>query len=517
MNGYQGNPYLAHGCQDVNECEDPDSNGCSEICVNTPGSYTCSCPRGYHGDGKKVGIGCIKDTKKFPVVQVVLGCGLGFLFFIVSGSWLFWGMKKRKKIQLKEKFFKQNGGLLLQQQLSSHEGNAESARIFTAEELEQATDNYSENRIIGRGGYGTVYKGILPDNRVVAIKKSKVMDESQIEQFINEVIILSQVIHKNVVRILGCCLETPVPLLVYEYVPNGTVHHHIHGQPGSISWDARLRIAVETANALSYLHSATARPIFHRDVKSANILVDNNYMAKVSDFGASRLIPLDRAQITTLVQGTLGYLDPEYFQSGQLTEKSDVYSFGVVLAELLTGEKPISHSRRQEEQNLAIYFLLKMRADLLFDILEARVKNEGSREQLQGVAEVAKKCLKLKGEERPTMNIVTLELERWRGQVNRHGLLSHDEQHEEVESLTRSRDESRPGGGSSRFYTANHDIRDERSNGGSTRFYTASHHENRDANSNDESSTATRYFTTTMTGDANLDAHIMLSMAMHRR
>ncbi|KAJ0979498.1 hypothetical protein J5N97_014972 [Dioscorea zingiberensis] len=441
MDGYQGNPYLAHGCQDVNECEDPEAHGCAQICENTPGSYTCSCPRGYHGDGKKDGNGCIKETKKFPLVQVALGSGLGLLFLIVSGTWLFWGTKKRKKIQLKEKFFKQNGGLLLQQQLSSREGAADSARIFTAEELERATDNYSESRVIGRGGYGTVYKGILPDNRVVAIKKSKIMDENQIEQFINEVIILSRVIHKNVVRILGCCLETPVPLLVYEYVPNDTVHQHIHGRPGSLSWDARLRIATETAAALAYLHSATSRPIFHRDVKSANILLDSNYMAKVADFGASRLIPLDRAQITTLVQGTLGYLDPEYFQTGNLSEKSDVYSFGVVLAELLTGEKPLSHYRRQEEQNLAIYFLLNMNAGSLFDILEPRVKNEGSREQLEGVAEVTKRCLKLRGVERPTMKTVALELERWRGRVNMHALdlVEHEE---EDENLTSSSDES---------------------------------------------------------------------------
>ena len=279
-----------------------------------------------------------------------------------------------------------------------------------------------------------MYKGILPDNRVVAIKKSRIVDESQIEQFINEVIILSQVIHKNVVRILGCCLETQVPLLVYEYVSNGTLDHHIHDDDhvSSLSWEARLRIAAETASALAYLHSATARQIFHRDVKSANILLDNNYMAKVSDFGASRLIPLDRAQITTLVQGTLGYLDPEYFQTGQLTEKSDVYSFGVVLAELLSGQKPLSHTRPEEEQNLASYFVMNCRRNRFFQILEPRVQNEGSREQLLAVAEVTKRCLRLKGEDRPTMKEVAAELERLRRQVREP---SAEEDHGEDESL----------------------------------------------------------------------------------
>lgn len=321
-------------------------------------------------------------------------------------------------MRLKEKFFKQNGGILLQQQISSQDGTAEAARIFTAIELEKATDNYSESRILGRGGNGIVYKGILSDNRVVAIKKSCIVDESKIEQFVNEVVILTQVIHRNVVRILGCCLETQVPLLVYEYISNGTLHDHIHDgrRAASLSWEARLRIATETAGALAYLHSATPTPIIHRDVKSANILLDDNYMAKASDFGASRLMPLDCAQITTLVQGTLGYLDPEYFQTGQLTEKSDVYSFGVVLAELLTGQKPLSHTRPEEEQNLASYFLLNVGRDRFFQILEAQVRNEGSRDQLLAVAELTKRCLRLKGEERPAMKEVAAELERLRRQ-----------------------------------------------------------------------------------------------------
>nr|CAD1828700.1 unnamed protein product [Ananas comosus var. bracteatus] len=413
--GYQGNPYLADGCQDIDECADPGTSPCAGICENTPGSYACSCPQGYYGDGKKSGSGCINKPKKFPLIQVVLGSGLSFLFLLVSGSWVYWIYRKRKLIQLKEKFFKQNGGLLLQQQIASRDGAAESAaRIFTAEELKAATDDYSESRVLGRGGYGTVYKGVLPGGRVVAIKKSMVVDRTQIEQFVNEVVLLSQVIHKNVVRLLGCCLETPVPLLVYEFVSNGTLHHHIHGAPSSLSWETRLRIAAETSAALAYLHSAIARPIFHRDVKSANILLDNNYMAKVADFGASRLIPLDRTQITTLVQGTLGYLDPEYFQTGQLTEKSDVYSFGVVLAELLTGQKPLSQQRPEEERNLAIHFLLHMRENRLFRIVEPRVRSEGSREQLSAVAELTQRCLRLRGEERPEMREVAAELERAR-------------------------------------------------------------------------------------------------------
>ncbi|XAR55806.1 Non-specific serine/threonine protein kinase [Bertholletia excelsa] len=155
-------------------------------------------------------------------------------------------------------------------------------------------------------------------------------------------------------------------------------------------------------------------PIIHRDVKSANILLDNNYTAKISDFGASRLVPLNQTQVTTLVQGTLGYLDPEYLHTSRLTEKSDVYSFGVVLAELLTGNRPLSLERPEEERNLATHFITSVKENRLFQILEPRLVREGALEQLQAAAELVRRCLRIAGEERPTMKEVAIELESLR-------------------------------------------------------------------------------------------------------
>ncbi|KAI3921811.1 hypothetical protein MKX01_005500 [Papaver californicum] len=390
LEGHAGNPYLSPGCKDVNECEDQNNNPCVGICINTKGSYNCTCPTG--------------------------STDFGLLFVIVASSWLYLIVEKRKLIKLKQRFFEQNGGFLLMQQINSNEGGVDTSKIFTAEELKVATKNYDKNQILGRGGFGTVYKGTLPGDRIVAIKKSKKVDLSQVEEFINEVVILTQINHRNVVKLLGCCLETEVPLLVYEYICNGTLFQHIHSKNGmsSISFQSRLRVACETASALAYLHSAAAIPIIHRDVKSANILLDENYTAKIADIGASRLIPLEQTELSTRVLGTRGYLDPEYHYTGQLTEKIDVYSFGALLVELLTPKKPFSSNRPEEQINLAQYFVSLMGENRLLELLETRVVNEGTQKQVTAIAELAKRCLNLTGEESPTMRQVAAELESFR-------------------------------------------------------------------------------------------------------
>ncbi|KAL1819123.1 hypothetical protein ACET3Z_013992 [Daucus carota] len=424
--GYEGNPYLSSGCQDINECER--NHDCEQLCINTNGTYSCSCEHGHYTDPSDLKR-CIVKSSKPQVIIFVIGTAIACILVITGMNWLYCIMHKRKQSQLREKFFHQNGGLLLKQQSISEGGSVESTKHFTYEELKKATNNYAADRIVGQGGYGIVYKGILPNQRVVAVKRSKVLDPSQIDQFINEVVVLAQVNHRNVVKLLGCCLECEVPLLVYEFISNGTLFHHVHSTYGGLSWlslDNRLRVAAESAGALAYLHSAASMPIMHRDVKLANILLDDNYVAKISDFGASRLVPMDQTKVITLVQGTLGYLDPEYFHTGELTDKSDVYSFGVVLAELLTGRKPICMENSVEEKNLATYFISSLKEKKLFQVLDRRVVREGSMDQLQNAAQLVKRCLNLNGEERPAMKDVVTEIESLRKfskhpWANRHG------------------------------------------------------------------------------------------------
>ncbi|KAA8530875.1 hypothetical protein F0562_005501 [Nyssa sinensis] len=405
--GFQGNPYLTGGCADINECANAILNDCNRAgCINTEGYYIC-----YNDDTIIDGINS-KFQRKMIIIGV--GTGVGVLFLLIGSWWLYKVVKKRNNMKRKEKFFKRNGGLLLQEKLSSTDGGVDQKmKLFDSKDLEKATDHYNENRILGRGGQGTVYKGMLSDGRIVAVKKSKMMDEEKVEQFINEVVILSQINHRNIVKVLGCCLETEFPLLVYEFISNGTLFQHIHDQNEEfpLSWEMRLRIAIEVAGALSYLHSASSIPIYHRDIKSTNILLDDKYRAKVADFGTSRSIAIDQTHVTTVVQGTFGYLDPEYFQSSQFTEKSDVYSFGVVILELLTGQKPISFTRSQGDRSLTTYFIQSMKENHLLEIIDPQILKEGGKEEIMAVAFLAKRCLNLSGRKRPTMKEVVVELE----------------------------------------------------------------------------------------------------------
>ncbi|XP_050227707.1 wall-associated receptor kinase-like 20 [Mercurialis annua] len=288
------------------------------------------------------------------------------------------------------------------------------ARMFQLKEVKKATNSFSKDRFLGSGGFGEVYKGVLQDGTVVAIKLAKVGNVKSTQQVLNEVGILSQVNHKNLVKLLGCCVEGEQPLMIYDYISNGTLHDHLHGKYSTfLDWKTRLRIAAQTAEALAYLHSGAYTPIYHRDIKSTNILLDDDFNAKVADFGLSRLALPGLSHVSTCAQGTLGYLDPEYYRNYQLTDKSDVYSYGVVLLELMTSQKAIDFSRNQDDVNLAIY--ASQKATNIIEVVDQLLLDKNSSgntlASIELFAKLAFACLRERKIDRPSMKDVVQQVE----------------------------------------------------------------------------------------------------------
>ncbi|KAM4095278.1 hypothetical protein ACJW30_08G017700 [Castanea mollissima] len=288
--------------------------------------------------------------------------------------------------------------------------------VFSYTELEEATNNFDIEKELGDGGFGTVYYGKLHDGREVAVKRLYEHNYRRVEQFLNEVKILTRLHHKNLVSLYGCTSRhSRELLLVYEFVPNGTVADHIHGDratPGSLKWATRLSIAIETASALAYLH---ASDIIHRDVKTNNILLDDNFCVKVADFGLSRLFPNDVTHVSTAPQGTPGYVDPEYHQCYQLTSKSDVYSFGVVLIELISSLPAVDMARHRHEINLANLAINKIEKCAFHELIDPHLGFESDNEVKRmtiSVAELAFQCIQEDKEMRPSMDEVLEALKK---------------------------------------------------------------------------------------------------------
>ncbi|KAL1197155.1 putative LRR receptor-like serine/threonine-protein kinase [Cardamine amara subsp. amara] len=347
-----------------------------------------------------------------------VGISLGAIaFFLVLSSLVLVFFIKRRKQKRKTKEVEMEQ----EQPIPKSPMNMESVKGYNFTELDSATSSFSDLSQIGRGGYGKVYKGHLPGGLVVAVKRAEQGSLQGQKEFFTEIELLSRLHHRNLVSLLGYCDQKGEQMLVYEYMPNGSLQDALSARfrkPMSLA--LRLRIALGSARGILYLHTEADPPIIHRDIKPSNILLDSKMNPKVADFGISKLIALDgggvqRDHVTTIVKGTPGYVDPEYYLSHRLTEKSDVYSLGIVFLEILTGMRPISHGRNiVREVNEAC------EAGMMFSVIDGSM-GPYTEECVKRFMELAIRCCQDNPEARPVMLQIVRELE------NLYGMLSKEE------------------------------------------------------------------------------------------
>ncbi|KAJ6898913.1 serine/threonine-protein kinase PBL28 [Populus alba x Populus x berolinensis] len=292
--------------------------------------------------------------------------------------------------------------------------------VFTLKEMEEATCSFSEKNLVGKGGFGRVYRGVLRSGEVVAIKKMELPTFKEAEgerEFRVEVDILSRLEHPNLVSLIGYCADGKDRFLVYEYLQHGNLQDHLNGYgKAKMEWPLRLKVALGSARGLAYLHSSSdvGIPIVHRDFKSTNILLNANFEAKISDFGLAKLMPEGQEIfVTARVLGTFGYFDPEYTSTGKLTLQSDVYAFGVVLLELLTGRRAVDLNQGPSDQNLVLQVrhILNDRKKLRKVIDPELSRSSYTLESIAMFANLASRCIRIQSSERPSMAECVKELQ----------------------------------------------------------------------------------------------------------
>ncbi|XP_048442963.1 probable LRR receptor-like serine/threonine-protein kinase RKF3 [Pyrus x bretschneideri] len=353
--------------------------------------------------------------KKTVILIVLVVCGVGLLV-VVGGVWFLWHKYEEFMIRKRKKDASDKIEQGLGSALDSISGSTNLIK-FKYEEISAATKNFSRDNIIGRGGYGNVYKGILDDGSEVALKRFKNCSAAGDANFAHEVEVIASVRHVNLVALRGYCIAT-TPLvghqriIVCDLMKNGSLHDHLFGSfEGKLSWPIRQRIALGTAKGLAYLHYGAQPTIIHRDIKANNILLDETFEAKVADFGLAKFTPEGMTHLSTRVAGTMGYLAPEYALYGQLTDKSDVYSFGVVLLELLSGKKAL-HVINDNQPSLVTDWAWELvRKGRPLDVIENDMPEKGSPEVLEKYVLIAVLCSHPQLHARPTMDQAVKMLE----------------------------------------------------------------------------------------------------------
>ncbi|KAK9669757.1 hypothetical protein RND81_13G152600 [Saponaria officinalis] len=347
-------------------------------------------------------------SRKGLITGVAVGVSVLLLLLVCAGGYAYYQKKRTKKAKQQANPFVSWD----RQQTGGGAPQISGARFFTFEELQKCTNNFSEDNNIGAGGYGKVYKGTIADNQIVAIKRSQEGSMQGSREFKNEIELLSRVHHKNLVKLIGFCCEQGEQMLVYEFISKGTLMESLSGKSGiQLDWIRRLMITLGAARGLQYLHELADPPIIHRDIKSSNILLDEHLTAKVADFGLSKLFGAEKGYVTTQVKGTMGYLDPEYFMTNQVTEKSDVFSFGIVMLEMVTARAPIQQGKYIVKE---IKTVIDRTKDLynLYEIMDPVLLTTTTLlVGLEKYVDLALTCVQDAGVDRPTMGELVKEIE----------------------------------------------------------------------------------------------------------